>query len=65
MQARPLHGGSVPPIVRAMSEPKKDTDDVPLPPDEPAPAPVKEPPTPKPEPTRFGDWEINGRCIDF
>jgi hypothetical protein len=18
-----------------------------------------------PEPTRYGDWEINGRCIDF
>jgi hypothetical protein len=20
---------------------------------------------PGPEPTRFGDWEKNGRCIDF
>jgi len=20
---------------------------------------------PKPDPTRFGDWEKNGRCIDF
>jgi hypothetical protein len=20
---------------------------------------------PGPEPTRYGDWEINGRCIDF
>ena len=20
---------------------------------------------PKPEPTRYGDWEKNGRCIDF
>ena len=37
-----------------------------------SPAPEK-PPTPKvehggrdgPEPTRFGDWEKNGRCIDF
>lgn len=19
----------------------------------------------KPEPTRFGDWEVNGRCSDF
>jgi hypothetical protein len=18
-----------------------------------------------PEPTRYGDWEINGRCVDF
>ena len=21
--------------------------------------------TPHPDPTRFGDWEKNGRCIDF
>ena len=21
--------------------------------------------TPKPDPTRYGDWEKNGRCIDF
>jgi len=34
------------------------------------PAP-KEPPEPEvggrdgPEPTRYGDWEKNGRCIDF
>ena len=20
---------------------------------------------PKPDPTRYGDWEIGGRCIDF
>lgn len=19
----------------------------------------------KPEPTRYGDWEVNGRCVDF
>ena len=32
----------------------------------------KAPPAPKeiggrngPEPTRFGDWEKNGRCVDF
>jgi hypothetical protein len=36
------------------------------------PKPAAPPPTvveiggPKgPEPTRYGDWEINGRCIDF
>lgn len=34
------------------------------------PAPVEGPPPeyggPKgPEPTRYGDWEKNGRCIDF
>ncbi|WP_419481796.1 DUF1674 domain-containing protein [Dokdonella sp.] len=22
-------------------------------------------PTPHPDPTRYGDWEKNGRCIDF
>lgn len=44
---------------------------------EPAPAPPqpKQPPAkPKveeiggrkgPEPTRYGDWEVNGRCVDF
>ena len=21
--------------------------------------------TPKPDPTRYGDWEKNGRCSDF
>ena len=34
------------------------------------PKPVPQPPGelggPKgPEPTRFGDWEVNGRCSDF
>ncbi len=33
---------------------------------EPASAPVREIGGPKgPEPTRFGDWEKAGRCIDF
>ncbi|MDE1899589.1 MAG: DUF1674 domain-containing protein [Xanthomonadaceae bacterium] len=27
-----------------------------------APAPVQRPP---PDPTRYGDWEKHGRCIDF
>ena len=32
----------------------------------PAAAPVRELGGPSgPEPTRFGDWERNGRCIDF
>jgi len=35
-----------------------------------APKPEKKPPReiggpPGPEPTRYGDWEINGRCTDF
>lgn len=30
----------------------------------PAPAPTK-PAATRPDPTRYGDWEKNGRCIDF
>lgn len=34
------------------------------------PSPVAQPPgeiggREGPEPTRFGDWEVNGRCTDF
>jgi hypothetical protein len=30
------------------------------------PVPAKEIGGPKgPEPTRYGDWEVKGRCIDF
>ena len=33
---------------------------------EPQPAAPREHGGPKgPEPTRYGDWEKNGRCIDF
>ncbi len=31
----------------------------------PRPAPRESGGPPGPEPTRFGDWEKNGRCIDF
>jgi hypothetical protein len=35
-------------------------------PPQPSPAPPREIGGPGgPEPTRFGDWEKNGRCIDF
>jgi hypothetical protein len=35
-------------------------------PKHPAPASPKEIGGPKgPEPTRYGDWEVNGRCSDF
>jgi hypothetical protein len=34
-------------------------------PEAPAPAPVEIGGREGPEPTRFGDWEKNGRCIDF
>lgn len=32
--------------------------------DRPEPAPLEVPPRPV-EPTRYGDWEKAGRCIDF
>jgi len=36
------------------------------PPPQPQPAQVREVGGPAgPEPTRYGDWERNGRCIDF
>jgi len=28
-------------------------------------AATQKPAPKKPDPTRFGDWEKNGRCIDF
>ncbi len=41
-------------------------------PHQPAQKPTEPPARPReiggptgPEPTRYGDWEINGRCIDF
>jgi len=34
---------------------------VPAPPAATTPAPER----PAPDPTRYGDWEKNGRCIDF
>jgi hypothetical protein len=46
--------------------------DVPEPGEEPSPTlpPPSKPPTEiggreGPDPTRYGDWEKNGRCIDF
>jgi hypothetical protein len=46
--------------------------DVPEPGDEPspplptpAPLPAEIGGRPGPDPTRYGDWEKNGRCIDF
>jgi hypothetical protein len=41
-------------------------------PEQPNPKPAPPPPRPReiggpkgPEPTRYGDWEYNGRCTDF
>jgi hypothetical protein len=55
-----------------MSEPKPDPCDLATPAQDtatPAPAPPARPVEiggrDGPEPTRYGDWEKNGRCIDF
>jgi hypothetical protein len=52
-----------------MSERKIDPNPSPSPEPAPKPAPAlsaREIGGPKgPEPTRYGDWEINGRCSDF
>lgn len=52
----------------AEGKPRSDAETPALPPEKPAAA--KKPPReiggPKgPEPTRYGDWEHNGRCTDF
>jgi len=46
--------------------------DIPKPDDAKSPAPNPAPPKPReiggpkgPEPTRYGDWEVDGRCTDF
>jgi Protein of unknown function (DUF1674) len=61
-------GGTNPAYFEGMSEPRgteKTTDSAST--ERPAPQPVpKEIGGPKgPEPTRYGDWEVNGRCTDF
>jgi len=47
-----LPEGNMPPGAREHSPPD-------------APAPVEIGGRQGPEPTRYGDWEKNGRCIDF
>jgi hypothetical protein len=47
------------------NQPTAPPDEKPKPPAAPAPRP-REIGGPKgPEPTRYGDWEVGGRCIDF
>jgi len=54
MTTKPLPPTSTPEPAPAANAPK------------PATAKVPEIGGPKgPEPTRYGDWEINGRCVDF
>ncbi len=46
--------------------PETKTPGNPPPVDKNTPAPVTEHGGPKgPEPTRYGDWEIGGKCVDF
>ncbi len=59
---------SEPPVPPGLSGAKAATAPVPPQPSPPAPPPAR----PKeiggptgPEPTRYGDWERKGRCIDF
>jgi hypothetical protein len=53
-QDRKPAAGETPPASQGAGEPKE------------APKRPKEIGGPKgPEPTRYGDWERNGRCIDF
>lgn len=40
-------------------------DSVPNPTPAPLAIPIEHGGRPGPEPTRYGDWEKNGRCIDF
>lgn len=53
-----------------MAEEKPQKPD-PKPSDEPMREPVSEPATPEEpkkirlDPTRYGDWEMNGKCVDF
>ena len=49
-----------------MSDDKPKSTATPPAPEKPATKPPREIGGPKgPEPTRYGDWEVNGRCTDF
>ena len=64
----PVVGGAASAYLQGMSEPReteKPADSTPSVRPVPQPEP-KEIGGPKgPEPTRYGDWEVNGRCTDF
>jgi hypothetical protein len=68
-----LSGMSMPADESSTPQPSVPTADVaPVAAAAPPPAPAVSPTRPRevggragPEPTRFGDWEKNGRCIDF
>ena len=52
-------------IVESIVPPGNDPDPASLVPPAPAALPVEIGGRDGPEPTRYGDWEKNGRCIDF
>jgi hypothetical protein len=65
---QPVVGSGAPAYLLGMSEPRE--------PEKPAETEASEHPVPQPmskeiggpkgpEPTRYGDWEVNGRCVDF
>jgi hypothetical protein len=54
---------NVPPAENSAASPPGDVPDVRAPAQLPTPAETGGPKGP--EPTRFGDWERNGRCVDF
>ena len=64
-----LVSGGFAAYIKDMAESTAKPDPAPAPP--PDPQPVAKPPEPEfggppgPEPTRYGDWERGGRCIDF
>jgi hypothetical protein len=63
---KPLAYPSSRPYARAMDDRKKTDADKPVPAEPPASEPNQESGGPKgPEPTRYGDWERNGRVSDF
>lgn len=46
-------------------KPEKEAEKKPVPPKTPPKMPVEIGGPKGPEPTRYGDWEKNGRCTDF
>ena len=53
------------PAMIGESVPTPDPDQAATPATDPTPRPVEIGGRDGPEPTRYGDWEKNGRCIDF
>ena len=64
----PVVGAAAPTYLGGMSEqrdtePAAEQEDAKRPPPKPMPKEIGGPAGP--EPTRYGDWEVNGRCTDF